>query len=200
MIYHVKDSHFVISATKPSGYPPPDLPEIAFAGRSNVGKSSLMNALLNRKNLVKTSSKPGKTRLLNFFDVNGELSFVDLPGYGYAKTSKAERAAWGPMMESYLGRRSNLRVVVVLLDVRREPNELDKDLLTMLLDWGRPVIPVITKCDKLSRNKVTAQLREIEQSLALPEAFAVAVSSHTKQGIGELWRRILPFCGITTEA
>src|ERR1700693_2370535 len=120
---HVKSALFITSATKPQQYPEGDLPEIAFAGRSNVGKSSLINVLVNRKNMVRTSSTPGRTQLINFFDVNGRFPLVDVPGYGFAKLPLAVKKEWGPMMETYFASRSNLRGVVLIFDIRRTPVE-----------------------------------------------------------------------------
>ena len=125
----VKSTEFIKSAAKPAHYPPADLPEIAFAGRSNVGKSSLINCLVNRKGLVRTSSTPGRTQLINFFDVNGEFVLVDLPGYGYAKVPLAVKKEWGPMMEAYLSSRDTLAGVVLILDIRREPSPEDRQML-----------------------------------------------------------------------
>ena len=127
----IKSAEFVTSAVQPSQYPPEELPEFAFSGRSNVGKSSLINTLVNRKKLVQTSSTPGKTRLVNFFRVNDALMLVDLPGYGYARVSEAERQKWRPMVEQYLSGRKTLKAVIVILDARRDPAKAD----TQLLDW-----------------------------------------------------------------
>ena len=127
----ITSAEFVTSATKPSQYPPEGLPEIAFAGRSNVGKSSLINVLVNRKRLVKTSSTPGRTQLVNFFDINDSINFVDLPGYGYAKVPASVRKKWGPMIETYLSGRNTLKGVVVIMDIRRTPREEEQNLI----DW-----------------------------------------------------------------
>ena len=120
---HIKSAEFVTSAVKPSHYPPAALPEIAFAGRSNVGKSSLINTLVNRKKLVKTSSTPGRTQLINFFDINSHMVFVDLPGYGYAKVPAFVKKTWGPMIETYLSTRETLAGIVLIMDIRRIPKE-----------------------------------------------------------------------------
>jgi GTP-binding protein len=127
----IKSAEFITSAVKPSQYPPAEMPEIAFAGRSNVGKSSLINTLVNRKRLVKTSNTPGRTQLINFFSVNGVLTFVDLPGYGYARVPLPVKKTWGPMVETYLKGRENLKGVVLLMDIRRLPQQEEKTLI----DW-----------------------------------------------------------------
>ncbi|WP_298438357.1 ribosome biogenesis GTP-binding protein YihA/YsxC, partial [Geobacter sp.] len=133
---HVTSAEFVKSATKPANYPPEEFPEVAFAGRSNVGKSSLINVLVNRKGLVRTSSTPGRTQLINFFLVNGGLMLVDLPGYGFAKVPLAVKKQWGPMMETYLSTRRTLGCVVLILDIRRVPTEEDRQMLQWLRAYG----------------------------------------------------------------
>src|SRR5512138_1254205 len=145
-IMHVKSAVFIKSATKPAHYPEGELPEIAFAGRSNVGKSSLINALANRKSLVRTSSTPGRTQLINFFDINGTFTLVDLPGYGFAKVPLEVKRQWGPMMQTYLSHRSNLRGVVLIVDVRRVPKDEDIQMLEWLRAYGIQPITVVTKC------------------------------------------------------
>src|SRR5512141_2173198 len=132
----IRSTTFIKSAVKPDAYPDPNLPEVAFCGRSNVGKSSLINVLVNRKNLVRTSSTPGRTQLINFFDVNGTFTLVDLPGYGFAKVPLSVKKEWGPMMETYLSRRPNLRGVVLILDVRRTPGDEDLQMLSWLRTYG----------------------------------------------------------------
>jgi GTP-binding protein len=146
----VNTAEFITSAVKPSQYPEARYPEVAFAGRSNVGKSSLINTLVNRKRLVKTSSTPGRTQLINFFSVNGALSLVDLPGYGYAKVPESVRSKWGPMIETYLKGRETLNAVVLILDVRRTPGIEEKNFIDWLALYHRPAILVVTKADKLS--------------------------------------------------
>lgn len=180
---NIKSAEFVTSAVKPSQYPPPGRPEIAFAGRSNVGKSSLMNTLLGSKNLVKTSSTPGRTQTINFFLINDHFSFVDLPGYGYAKVSKAVRESWGPMVEKYLKTREGLCAVVVILDVRRLPNQGDHDLLAWLAHYKIPAILVLTKADKLKKNKQNQQRNAIARELSI-DASLLTLFSATK-GLGK---------------
>ncbi len=140
----IKSTEFIKSAAKPAHYPPADFPEIAFAGRSNVGKSSLINVLVNRKSLVRTSSTPGRTQLINFFDVNGQFTLVDLPGYGYAKVPLAVKKEWGPMMERYLSSRPSLRGVVLIFDIRRTPVAEDRQMLDWLRAYDIPPLLVMT--------------------------------------------------------
>jgi len=187
----IASAEFIKSATNPGNYPPPELAEIAFAGRSNVGKSSLINVLVNRKNLVRTSSTPGRTQLLNFFDINeGSFSLVDLPGYGFAKVPLSVKKAWGPMMRTYLERRECLKAVVFILDIRREPREEDIQMLDWLEEFGVPTIPVITKIDKLKRGQRDRQVGAIADLTGLPkEAFSL-FSALSKEGKEDIWERI----------
>jgi len=187
---HIKSAEFITSAVTKNQYPKADFPEIAFAGRSNVGKSSLINRLVNRKKLVKTSSTPGKTRLINFFLINGSFCFVDLPGYGYAKVPAAERKKWRPMVETYLTTRRLLSGVVLLLDIRRIPGKMESDLLYFLSKHGIPVIFAFTKCDKFSKNKQAVQARAIRTALSIPEREGICFSAKTGQGVDALWERI----------
>jgi GTP-binding protein len=187
----IRSAEFVTSATKPSQYPPADLPEIAFAGRSNVGKSSLINTLVNRKHLVKTSSTPGRTRLINFFNINDTLSFVDLPGYGYAKVPESIRNKWGPMIETYLSKRDNLMAVVVILDIRRTPRTEERDLLTWLNYYNIASILVITKVDKLSKNKQRKQMDTITATTGVQKEDVILFSARTRLGKDAVWNAIL---------
>ncbi|MFW6284694.1 MAG: ribosome biogenesis GTP-binding protein YihA/YsxC [Desulfosalsimonas sp.] len=177
---------FETSAAKPGQYPEAVLPEIAFAGRSNVGKSSLINTLLNRRHLVKTSSTPGKTRLINFFVINNAFYFVDLPGYGYARVSQAERKKWGPMVETYLSSRPTLRAVALLQDIRRMPGSEEIQLLEFLEHLHLPVLVIFTKADKFSKSKQAAQARQIRGHLKLKENETVLFSAKTRQGTDEI--------------
>jgi GTP-binding protein len=198
---NVKSAEFVTSAVKPSQYPPSSGPEVAFAGRSNVGKSSLMNALLGRKNLVKTSSTPGRTQTINFFLINDRFFFVDLPGYGYAKVPKAVRESWGPMVEIYLKTRrlrprpgpeanQGLCAVIVILDIRRLPNQGDHDLLNWLAHYKIPALVVLTKADKLKKNKQHSQRNAIAQELTTDPSSLILFSATTGLGKQELWKTI----------
>ena len=186
----IQSAQFVTSAPALSACPASDWPEIAFAGRSNVGKSSLINTLLNRRGLVRTSSTPGRTQMLNFFAINEALHFVDLPGYGFARAPRAVRERWPPMIRDYLGRRDNLKAVVWLLDSRREPSREDLQFLDWLEEAERPTIPVVTKVDKLSRNELFRQLAVIARATGLERELFTTFSSVTREGVGELWERI----------
>ena len=152
-VLNTHNAEILLSAANKSHYPQDDLPEVALAGRSNVGKSSFINTLLGRKNLARTSGKPGKTQLLNFYNIDDKLRFVDVPGYGYARVSKKERAKWGKMIEEYLVTRDNLRVVVSLVDLRHEPTQDDIQMYEFLKYYEIPVIVVATKADKIPRGK-----------------------------------------------
>jgi len=186
----VKSAVFVSGAVKPSQYPLSSVPEIAFAGRSNVGKSSLINRLLGRKNLVRTSSTPGRTQTINFFLINNGFHFVDLPGYGYAKVPIEVRKKWGPMVARYLKSREGLCAVVVILDVRRRPNEADRDLLAWLAHYGIPEIVVLTKADKLKRNKQNRQRGLIGEDLSKAPSSFILFSATTGMGKQALWKTI----------
>jgi GTP-binding protein len=184
-------AEFIKSAVKPDQYPKTGLPEIAFSGRSNVGKSSLINTLLGRKKLAQTSATPGKTRLINFFTVNGKLSIVDLPGYGFARVSRAEQETWGPMIEIYLRERTTLRLVVVILDIRHDPTQQDYDLIEWLHHYGRSYLIVLTKSDKLSRGQALQRRKQIMTDLGLgAQEMLVLFSAQSGEGKGELWKAI----------
>ncbi|PKN30629.1 MAG: YihA family ribosome biogenesis GTP-binding protein [Deltaproteobacteria bacterium HGW-Deltaproteobacteria-21] len=187
---------FITSAFRQSHYPPADKPEIAFAGRSNVGKSTLINVLLNRKKVAKTGSTPGRTRSLNFFSVEGNLYFVDLPGYGYARVSLEERKSWGQMVETYLRSRPNLKSVVVILDIRRDVGQGDLDLLQWLSTYRKEPILVLTKSDKLSRQQSLIRAKKIRDQLEeVAPVVPVVFSSKTREGREEIWKRIRQITG-----
>ncbi len=183
----IKSAEFVTSAVKPSQYPPAVLPEIAFAGRSNVGKSSLINTLVNRKRLVKTSSTPGRTQLINFFNINEEFSFVDIPGYGYAKVPASVKKKWGPMIETYITTRKTLKGVVLIMDLRRTPGPEEMNMLDWLNHHGIPSVPVLTKSDKLSKTKQKKQLAEIANTLSADKNNLILFSAKSRQGKDEVW-------------
>lgn len=174
-----------------SAVPETDLPEVAFAGKSNVGKSSLINALMNRKSYARTSSQPGKTQTINYYNINDSLFLVDLPGYGYANASPAVKAKWGKMVEKYLKVSKQLKQVFLLIDIRHDPSANDK----MMYDWivangYRPVI-IATKLDKLKRSQIDKHVKAVRTGLGLgKEDILIPVSSETKQGIENLWEII----------
>jgi GTP-binding protein len=188
---HIRSAEFVKSAVKPVHYPPPDLPEIAFAGRSNVGKSSLINTLVRRKHLVKTSNTPGRTQHINFFRVNEELMLVDLPGYGYAKVPAAVRKQWRPMIEAYLSGRPVLRGLVLILDIRRTPGPEEISFLQWLKEQGVPAQLVVTKADKLSKSRQTLRKKAVAEALAAAPETLILFSAKTALGRDALWREIL---------
>jgi GTP-binding protein len=186
----VKSAEFVTSAVKPSQYPEPLLPEAAFAGRSNVGKSSLINTLVNRKRLVKTSATPGRTQLINFFTVNDRVSLVDLPGYGYAKVPASVTRKWGPMIETYLKSRESLKAVVLILDVRRIPGLQEQNFIDWLALYHRTPILVLTKADKLSKSAQKKQRQAIGVAVGVDEAALILFSAKTRLGKPEVWSAI----------
>lgn len=187
----IKFAEFVKSAILPEQFPRDGRPEVAFAGRSNAGKSTLLNILLNKKNLAKTSKRPGKTQMINFFDVNGSVYFVDLPGYGFAKVSKALREEWGKAITDYLATRSTLRIVAHLIDVRHKPSHNDHELLDLLEEARVPAVVVATKVDKVGVADRRRYLRQMAAELGLEEEEAVLpFSAISKEGLRELWNTI----------
>ena len=192
MEINTHNAEILLSAANKSHYPQDEIPEIALAGRSNVGKSSFINTLLNRKNLARTSGKPGKTQLLNFFNIDNQLRFVDVPGYGYAKVSKTERAKWGRMIEEYLTTRENLRAVVSLVDFRHEPSADDVQMYEFLKYYNIPVILVATKADKIPRGKWNKHESAIKKKLDFDKNDDfILFSSVTKDGLDAAWDAIL---------
>ena len=175
-------------AVAPAGYPGSGLPEVAFVGRSNVGKSSLINTMINRRALARTSQTPGKTRTINFYNVEDECYFVDLPGYGYAKAPKSEKQKWGQMIEQYLLNRQTLRAIILLIDIRHNPTENDVQMYNWLKHYGYDIIIAATKQDKLKRSQVGAAKAAITKGLGLAaEDILIAFSSETKDGRDALW-------------
>ena len=158
-----------------------------------MGKSSLINTLVNRKHLVKTSSTPGRTQLINFFDINQQIVFVDLPGYGYAKVPQSVRKKWGPMIETYLSRRKTLRAVVAIMDIRRTPQQEELNLLGWLSHYAISAIVVLTKTDKLSKSKSAQQYRRIAETLTLNPDDLILFSAKTRRGRDTLWKAIQSF-------
>ncbi|SFM05804.1 ribosome biogenesis GTP-binding protein YihA/YsxC [Salibacterium qingdaonense] len=187
----VNEAELLISAVRQDQYPKNSLPEIALAGRSNVGKSSFINTLVTRKNLARTSNKPGKTQTLNFYDLEGRMMFVDVPGYGYAKVSKSERAAWGKMMETYFSSRENLRGVAVIIDSRHSPSALDIQMYKYLKEFELPVLVIATKADKVSKNKRPKHVKHIRETLELEKTDDIILfSAETGQGKEDAWKSI----------
>jgi GTP-binding protein len=187
-------AEFIKSASGASGFPGSPLPQVAFAGRSNVGKSSLINCLVERKGLAKTSSVPGKTRVINFFVVNDAIIFVDLPGYGYAKVSKEERERWRPLVESYFTTSTTIRAAVIIVDIRRGPEQEELNLASWLSVQSIPVLFVATKSDREKRSAVSNRLKDIAAILGVPQDEIVLFSAKTRAGRDILWSRIREAC------
>jgi GTP-binding protein len=187
----VTSAEFIISAVGPKQYPEDALPEIALAGRSNVGKSSFINKMLARKAIARISSKPGKTQTLNFFKINGDLYFVDVPGYGFAKVSKTEKEKWGKMIEQYFTNREDLKAVILLIDLRHPPTKDDQAMYGFLKHNGIPVIVVATKADKINRGQWQKHMKVVKETLELyPDDTLLLFSSETGQGKDEAWHEI----------
>ena len=188
----IRDLAFLGGMATPGGWrPPPGLPEIAFAGRSNVGKSSLLNRLVRRKAFARVSRTPGRTREINFFQVNDQLVFADLPGYGYARVAHEQRDAWRPLIEGYLRNSDALHGVVQLLDIRRDASDDDRTMLEFLADLGVPTIVVITKIDKLGARVAPQRVAELSRSLGLTQDQVIAFSAVTGAGRDELAEAIV---------
>ncbi len=198
----VHSAEFVTSATAPEGWPTSRLPEVAFVGRSNVGKSSMINALCERRKLVRVSNTPGRTRLLNFFEValdlgagrRAQLRLCDLPGYGYAKVSKTERREWQKMIETYVEQRERLCAVVCIVDANVGPTEDDLQVIGWVRSAGRRVIVAATKIDKLPKHRRIPRTREVEKALGLEAGDAIGVSSVEAIQLDTLWEKILETC------
>ncbi len=172
-------------------------PEIAFAGKSNVGKSSLINALMNRKSLARTSAQPGKTQTINFYNINELMYLVDLPGYGYAKVSQSEKEKWGKLIERYLQNSKDLKAVFLLVDIRHEPSANDKQMYDWITYNGYKPIIIATKLDKLKRSQIPKQVKLVKQGLGLgSDSILIPFSSVTKQGRDEIWELMDKLCGI----
>ncbi|MCL2216151.1 MAG: ribosome biogenesis GTP-binding protein YihA/YsxC [Defluviitaleaceae bacterium] len=192
----INNADIATTAVKPDQFPTDGHPEVAFVGKSNVGKSSLINAMLGRKSLARTSKQPGKTRTINFYTVENKLYFVDLPGYGYARVSKSESAKWGEMVEGYLQNRPPLKRIFLLMDIRHEPGKNDLMLYEWFQHYELPFTIIATKADKLTRSQLQKHLAIIRRALAAPEP-PIAFSSETRDGRDELWALILDTCGLT---
>ena len=187
----IRNVEFIGGMAEKHGWRPDSpLPEVAFAGRSNVGKSSLLNSLVRRKSFARVSRTPGRTREINFFRINNGFVLVDLPGYGYARVSKEKKSEWRPMIESYLRRTTQLRGIVLLLDIRREPSEDDRAMLDFLAEVEVPTIVALTKTDKLSKAAARERVGEIARALALETEQIIPFSAHTGEGRVELLEAI----------
>lgn len=196
----IVNADFVISAVSPAQYPEDALPEIALAGRSNVGKSSLINRMINRRNLARTSSQPGKTQTLNYYRINQQLYFVDLPGYGYAKVSKTRREEWGKFIEGYLTGRGELKLLIHLVDLRHPPTADDVAMYEWSKHIGLTVCVVGTKADKIARGRWQKHAKIIKDGLGFDARDSFVVfSSETGQGRDELWRIICQKAGLPME-
>ena len=194
----IRNVEFIGGMAEKHGWRPDSpLPEVAFAGRSNVGKSSLLNTLVRRKSFARVSRTPGRTREINFFRVNNGFVLVDLPGYGYARISKEKKSEWRPMIESYLRRTTQLRGIVLLLDIRREPSDDDRAMLDFLSEVGVPTIVALTKTDKLSKTAAREQAEAIARSLALEPEQIIPFSAQTGEGRVELLEAIALLVGAT---
>ncbi|MBB3867634.1 YihA family ribosome biogenesis GTP-binding protein [Geobacillus sp. NFOSA3] len=191
---NVTKAEIAVSAVKPEQYPDGALPEFALAGRSNVGKSSFINKMINRKNLARTSSKPGKTQTLNFYLINESLYFVDVPGYGFARVSKKEREAWGKMMETYFTTREQLRAVVLIVDLRHPPTKDDVMMYEFLKHYQIPTIIIATKADKVPKGKWQKHLKVVRETLNIMEDDKLILfSAETGQGKEEAWAALERF-------
>ncbi|NLE24530.1 MAG: YihA family ribosome biogenesis GTP-binding protein [Clostridiaceae bacterium] len=187
----IKKAEIMISAVEPAQYPNTGWPEIALAGRSNVGKSSLINSLVNRKALARVGNTPGKTRIINFYNINDSLSLVDLPGYGYAKVSREEKKSWGQLAETYLNSRKNLNMILLLVDIRHDPTPDDVIMLNYIKESGREYAVIATKADKINRSEYKKYMDRIRTVLALDkECEVIAFSSLKRMGIEEVWSKI----------
>lgn len=197
----IKTAEFIISAASPKQYPAGDLPEIALAGRSNVGKSSFINRMVNRKSLARTSQKPGKTQTLNYYLINDAFYFVDVPGYGFAQVSKSERASWGKMIETYLLERKQLKCVIQIVDIRHEPTADDRMMMDFLKYYQLPTIVIATKADKISRGKWNKHLKQIRDGLQLEKGTPlIPFSAKTGEGKEEAWQVIRQYIGVQDES
>ena len=184
------NASFILSAAKPEQFIKSSLPEVCFAGRSNAGKSSMINKILSRKNLVKVGNTPGKTRLVNFFNIDDKYIFFFFSGYGYAAVAKSERAAWGKLIEYYFAHRENLALCMLLLDIRRVPNDDDIKMISAMQSRNVPLIAVLTKSDKLSNNEKTKQIKIIAEKTLIPKENLIVFSAITGTGKEQIWQEI----------
>lgn len=197
MKFPIQKAEIIISAVQEEQYPKIRLPEVAIAGRSNVGKSSLINTLLNRKKLARTSSKPGRTRTINFYNIEDELLFVDVPGYGYAKVSKSELEKWSNMMEHYFSTRETLAKAILIVDLRHKPTAQDVQMYEYLKHLEIPVIVVATKADKVKRGVRNRHINQVFNTLQVADGdVVIPFSSETGEGKNDVWSKILTDLGI----
>ena len=189
----IKDSKFEISAVSPKQYPAGNQPEIVLVGKSNVGKSSFINTMLNRKSLARTSSVPGKTRQINFYKINNEFYFVDLPGYGYSQMSKKEKVDSGRFIEEYLVKGQNIKLIILVLDIRHKPTEDDKLMYDFILKQNLPFMIVTNKADKIAVTKVEAEVQRIKEFLGISYSTIIPFSSERKIYTENAWKEIEKF-------
>ena len=194
---NLNNARYELTAVRPDQYPGSSIPEVAFIGRSNVGKSSIINALLNRRGLARTSGTPGKTREINFYNVDDCMYLVDLPGYGYASVSRDKKSSWGLIVDTYLNLRLQLKLLILLVDIRHKPSEDDRVMYDWICSRNVPHLVVATKLDKITRGHVKARLDEIKTTLGIDDdAGILAFSSETRQGRDELWCRMKTMTGL----
>lgn len=194
---NLNNTRYELTAVKPDQYPGSSIPEVAFIGRSNVGKSSIINALLNRKNLARTSATPGKTREINFYNIDDFMYLVDLPGYGYASVSRDKKSSWGQIVDTYLNLRLQLKLLILLVDIRHKPSDDDIVMYDWICQRNVPHLVVATKLDKITKSQVKARLQEIKTMLRIDDdAGLLPFSSETKQGREELWGQIKTMTGL----
>ncbi len=196
----IKKAELLITAARKEQYPETVVPEIAFAGKSNVGKSSMINALLNRRSLARTSSQPGKTQTINFYNINDTMNFVDLPGYGYAKVSKTEIGKWGKMIDTYLHNRPQLRQVILLIDIRHEPGKNDIQMYEWIKSCGFDGYIIAAKADKLSRSQQIKNLATIRKVLNIKDSsMVIPFSAVSKAGVEDTWNLFTQLVGLENE-
>jgi GTP-binding protein len=193
---NIKNAKYELTAVRPDQYPAHHLPEIALVGRSNVGKSSIINTLLNKKNLARVAAEPGRTRQINFYNIDDALYFADLPGYGYARVSKAEKDSWAEMIETYLNSRNQLKLIIMLVDIRHAPSDDDQTMFDWLISQDRARLVVATKLDKITRSQIFQRLQDIRSTLAMNEGETlIPFSAVTGQGRDEIWNQIRRIIG-----
>lgn len=197
---NINNAKFEITAVRPSQYPAGNVPEVTFVGRSNVGKSSIINTMLNRKNLARVGATPGKTREINFYNIDNSLYFVDLPGYGYASVSKGKKSTWFDIVETYLYSRQQLKLIIMLVDIRHSPSEEDKMMYDWLIHNNVEHLVVASKADKLSRNQMNISIKEIVKALGVKEGVVpIPFSAENRLGKDLLWEKINTLVGLQSQ-